>query len=705
MNPGSAGVSIRRELREDGICVLTFDQARSAGNILDFGALAELAAHLDFIEADPQLKGVVLTSAKPAIFCAGADLNALCRGAPLGGVRRLLEEGQAVMNRIAGLPIATAAAIHGAALGGGYELCLACDYRVASAERVTRIGLPETQLGLLPAWGGCTRLPRLIGLRPALELILGGKPFTPSQALEGGMVDELATSKELVQAAVRRVLLGKRSPSVCRAPTKAAAALIATRFRKKLIEKTRGHYPAVLKALDVTTCGAVSTIAASLARERRALLELVQTSACQNLIHLFFLEDRAKKHSVPGLADYQDGKLIERTAVIGAGTMGGGIAQWLSARRVEVALRDVTDEQIARGMAHITRVYQESVARGSITSQEMTEGLARIHPAKSDLPVGDIDLVVEAAFEEMEVKKAIFRRLDAEIAPEAILATNTSALPIAEIAAVTSYPQRVVGLHFFNPVHRMQLVELIPTRHTAPEVLQRSLRFVQRIGKLPVVVQDVPGFVSNRILTPYLNEAQRLFAGGASIRDLDEAMLAFGMPMGPMRLVDEIGLAVELHIAQTLAARFGRWMQLPDCLHKMVTAGLLGRKCGRGYYLYEGLKRPKPNPATAKFRAGRAVRTLDEGALQDRMVLVMLNEAARCLEEQVAAEPDDIDFVMVKGMGFAPFRGGLLRHADTVGVARLVRAMQRLADLGEAHFAPCGLLKRMAEKRKPFYAD
>jgi 3-hydroxyacyl-CoA dehydrogenase/enoyl-CoA hydratase/3-hydroxybutyryl-CoA epimerase len=697
--------SVRRDVRADGICVLTFDRPGSTGNILDFDTLAELAEHLEFIEAHSGLKGLVLTSAKPTIFCAGADLNVMRRGEPLAGVRRLIDDGQEFTNRIAALPIPTAAALHGAALGGGCEICLACDHRIASAERATRIGLPETQLGLLPAWGGSTRLPRLIGLRPALDVILGGKPMPPRQALEAGVVDELVPRQDLLETAIRRLNSGKRPPSHQRTPTKSEVAALAATFRRKLGRRSRSRFPALLKALEVMSRGVTRSVAASLALERRALLQLVQTDTCRNLIHLFFLEDRAKKRSVPGLEAHPDGKPIQRAAVIGAGTMGAGIAQWLSARRIEVALRDVTDEQIARGTAHITRVYQESVAREAITPQEMADGLARIHVARSDVPVGKVELVVEAAFEEMAVKKEIFLRLDAELGPDVILATNTSALPISELAAATRHPERVVGLHFFNPVHRMQLAELIPARQTAPGVLQRTLRFAQRIGKLPVPVQDVPGFVSNRVLTPYLSEAQRLFESGASIADLDAAMLEFGMPMGPMRLLDKIGLAVELRIAETLAARFGPWMQIPACLGQMVAAGLLGRKCGRGYYLYESPKQPEPNPATAAFKRAGPARTLGRKALQNRMIFVMVNEAARCLQEQVAADADDIDFVMVKGMGFAPFRGGLLRHADTVGAAKLVRAMERLAGQGELQFAPCDLLKRMAAQKQRFYND
>jgi 3-hydroxyacyl-CoA dehydrogenase/enoyl-CoA hydratase/3-hydroxybutyryl-CoA epimerase len=695
--------TIRREVREDGICALTFDRPGSAANILDFGTLEELAAHLDFIEHSPDLKGVILSTAKPGVFIAGADLNVMRRGAAIERVRELIELGQSVMNRIAALSIPTAAAIHGAALGGGFEICLSCDHRVASSERTTRLGLPETGLGLLPAWGGATRLPRLIGLRPALEMILGGKPVKSNDALELGIVDELSASQDLLETALRRIRKGKRRASRRKPVSEAAAAATGVLMLRKLLKKTRGNYPAGPKALEVVTRGITRTVADSMILERNAILELVQTEACKNLIHLFFLEERARKRTLPGATPQGEPKAIRRAAVIGAGIMGAGIAQWLSSRKVEVALRDVTDQQLDRGMLHITKVYQDNLKREIITTEEMNDGLGRIQPAQNEVPPGPVDLVIEAAFEQMDVKKEIFTRLNKQTTADTILATNTSALPISDIASVVSHPERVLGLHFFNPVHRMQLIEIIPARETAPEVLERSLRFAQRIGKLPVIVQDVPGFVSNRLLTPYLNEAQRLFEGGASIKNLDEAMLDFGMPMGPMRLLDEIGLPVELHIAETLAACFGGQMRIPDCLRDMVRLNLHGRKSGRGYYLYEGLKTPKPNLDVVALARDHTFHRLKREELQERMVLIMINEAARCLEEKVVADGDDLDFVMVKGMGFAPFRGGLLRHADVIGSKRLVESMQRLVVQGADYFAPCELLRAMGERDGKFF--
>ena len=736
-SPEQAQRTIQRIVRDDQICVLTFDRPGSAANIFDRRTLAELEEEIDFIAGASQLKGLVLTSAKSSIFIAGVDLKLMNEGASLEEVRELIELGQRVMNRLAALPIPTVAAVHGVALGGGYELCLACDYRLASSDRATRLGLPETLLGLLPAWGGSTRLPRLVGLPKALDVILGGKTLAAKQALKCGMVDELAPAEYLVEVAARMIGRGKPRRSGRRLLNNPlVAAVLAARLRKALLKKTRGHYPAVCKALEVVTRGVSKSIPVSLALERDGILELVQTEACRNLIRVFFLQERAKKRllagrngacsaATPTTAEAPrkrsvrsvchdplwlapppssvEPKPVMHTAVIGSGVMGAGIAQWLSARKLPVILRDLNTEQVAKGMAAIAGIYREGAQRHVFTSHEVRQGMDRIYPAPLEVPLRHVDLVIEAAVEKLELKQKIFQRLDELVAEDAILATNTSALPVSELAATTRRPERVIGLHFFNPVHRMQLVEIVAARQTSPEVLQRALRFVQQIGKLPVVVKDSPGFLVNRILMPYLVEAGTLFEAGAAIAKLDEAMLDFGMPMGPMCLLDEVGIDVALHVAHSLAANYPDRMAVPETLSKMVQAGLLGRKSGRGFYLHRKGKPPQPNDKLPSFVQSQAAGALSQKDLQDRMVLLMVNEAARCLEEQVVAEPQDVDFAMIMGTGFAPFRGGPLRYADAVGAATLVAAMDALVASGSAHFLPCALLRSMAAGGTKFY--
>lgn len=690
---------IRREFIAGDIGVLTFDRPGSSANLFDRPAMEELDRHLSFIAGRPGLRGLVFISAKPSIFIAGADLHALAEAGD--DLADLIARGQAVFNRVAALPFPTVAAIHGACVGGGCELALACDWRVASPDRATKIGLPETQLGILPAWGGSTRLPRLIGLPKALDIILAGKTLAAKPALSCGLVDAMAPAENLLAAALRQIALGKpqrRGHALIN--NRLATALIRARVRPELLKKTRGHYPAVTKALDVVTSGLSQSVEASLCLELGAVLELARTDACRNLIRIFFMQERAKKKQ----AVTPEPAAVRRLAVIGAGVMGAGIAQWTAGRGFPVILRDIDAGQVGKGMANIARLFDEGTKRHAFTKIEARAGLDRIFPAAGEVPLGGVDLVIEAAVEKMDLKKELFRRLDERAGPQTILATNTSALSVSEIAAGTARPERVVGLHFFNPVHRMQLVEVVLGEKTSVEVLRRAVRFVQQIGKLPVVVKDSPGFLVNRILMPYLLEAGHLFESGAEVKDIDEAMLDFGMPMGPLRLIDEVGLDVSRHVAATLVEKFSDRMSTPGVLDTMIAAGLLGRKTGRGFYLHEdGGKNAQPNREADRFRLNETARGWDRAELQARMVMLMVNEAARCLEESVVAGPEDVDFGMIMGTGFAPFRGGPLRYADAEGAAVLAGAMQRMVDAGEPRFAPCELLGKLSGRNGKFY--
>jgi 3-hydroxyacyl-CoA dehydrogenase/enoyl-CoA hydratase/3-hydroxybutyryl-CoA epimerase len=721
---------IHGHITDDHVCVLTFDRPDSSANIFDRATLAQLEEHLNFVEGNSQLKGLVITSAKKTIFIAGADLHSFSRSAQAEEVRALVEMGQSVFNRIAKLPIPVVAAIHGACVGGGYEICLACHYRLASPDKVTKIGLPETQLGLLPAWGGSTRLPRLVGLPKALNVILAGKTLAAKQALKYGLVDDLVPREYLVDVACQRIKTagqklrhqGLKLITVATNRT-LVAKFLNLRLQADLLKKTRGHYPAVLKALEVVTRGATTSISDSLKRESEALVQLVQTETCKNLIRLFFLQERARKLSgvtaatasplagssqADQRAQSQPEAVapVKQLAVIGAGVMGAGIAQWASARELKVILRDLNPELVAKGLASIAKLYEQGVQRHTFSKLEARSGLDRIFPAAAEAPLRNADLIIEAAVEKLEVKQQLFRRLDELAGPRTILATNTSALSISEIAAVTRHPERVVGIHFFNPVHRMQLVEVIFGQSTDPQVVRRAVKFVQHIGKLPVVVKDSPGFLVNRILMPYLIEAGHLFESGARVEDVDEAMLEFGMPMGPLRLIDEVGVDVSQHVADTLAAKFSTRLSAPDLLGKMLQAGLLGRKNGRGFYLHaRNNKEPDVNPQIDQFHIDARAANLSREQLRTRMVMLMVNEAARCLEEGIVAEAADADFGMIMGTGFAPFRGGPLRYADHLGAAQVVAEMNGLASAGAPRFAACARLQAMAATGKKFYEE
>jgi len=693
--------SIHTAVLPSGIHVLTFDRPESGANVFDAATLRELDGKLDAVERSAA--GVVFISAKPAIFIAGADLRAL---ETLTGddLRQFIELGQNAFNRIAALRAPSVAAIHGACVGGGYELCLACQWRIATSDRATKIGLPETQLGILPAWGGSTRLLRLIGVAGALDIILGGKTLPAKAALRRGMIDDIAPRETLLAAALK---WAEHRPhrahrSYFRKPyDRLTAAFAGPIARHRIQEKSGGHYPALPKALEAVTLGATETVEASLRRERTYVLELAATPECRNLIRVFQLQERAKKLRVPGAGKPAP---INHVAVIGAGVMGSAIAQWLSARGIRVLMRDIDAERVAAGVSRIAALYSSAVKRRLLDAKEARDGMDRISPAATETPLDAIDLIIEAAVEKMDLKKRIFTRLDETAPARTILATNTSALSITELGAAVNRPDRVAGIHFFNPVHRMPLVEVITGEKTSPDTAAAAVRFVQAIGKMPVLVRDSPGFLVNRILLPYMVEAGDLFAQGAAIGEVDAAMLDFGMPMGPLRLIDEVGLDVAEDVAATLAAAFPGRMHVPAVISRMMADGLLGRKSGRGFYIHQKAK-SAPNPNAAKYRDTGALPTLDRAAMQRRMVLLMVNEAARCIEEKVVAEPADADFGMIMGAGFAPFRGGPLRYADSLGAAAIVAALREEEARSGAHFAPCQLLQEMSQTNRRFYAN
>ena len=575
---------IRRETGDDGICLLTFDRPESAANIFDAPTMQNLSEHLDAIENDRSVRGVIVTSAKKSIFIAGADLKTLLKQAQAGEMRGFIAKGQKVFNRLAALKVPTVAAIHGACAGGGYELPLACDYRIASNDPATKIGLPETTLGLVPAWGGATRLPRLAGPDVAAEVILKGKLYSAEEALKLGLVDEVVACEQLIEAARKKLGEGKRKTS---APKSALT----------VAPPKAGGNAAPGRAYEIIKRSGDSSIEESLALEVDAISELGATDATQNLIRNFFLADKYRKGSSKTPAEK-----IAHATVIGAGIMGSGIAQWLSSRGVSVILRDVDSAAIDRGLANIDKTYGDAVKRGLMSAEKAQEGRARIVCSQVAGSMRDVKVVIEAASEKLEIKKKIFVDLAASTSPKAILATNTSALPIDELATATGSSERVVGLHFFNPVSRMKLIEVVIGRQTSEETRDRALAFARQIGKLPVMVHDSPGFLVNRVLFPYLLDAAEMFQAGVGAEEIDRALLGWGMPMGPLRLIDEIGIDITVDIADTLEKAFGARDRAPEILRKMDEAKMLGRKSGGGFYKYEGKRRRR----TRRCRDGGA---------------------------------------------------------------------------------------------------
>src|SRR5437763_2852767 len=620
---------IRSEIDDDHICLLTFDRPDSGANIFDAATLNDLNEHVDLIEHDASLRGLIITSAKKSIFIAGADLKTLLKQAHSGEIRDFIAHGQRILNRIAVLKIPTVAAIHGACAGGGYEITLACDHRIATDDPATRIGLPETTLGLIPAWGGCTRLPRLIGPERAAEVILKGKLYSAREALKLGLVDEVASRDQLLQAARKKLRDGKR------------AARSIPRIEKEIPTPRETGNPAPVRALEVIKRSLAGSIDQALALELDAILDLGKSESAQNLIRNFFLNDKYRK----GTSKVSAQKVVH-AAVIGAGVMGSGIAQWFSSHGVTVILRDIARGQIDRGLATIQKTYADAVKRGMMSEEKAKEGRARIVASTAPMELRDVQFVIEAASEKIEIKKEIFCELAMQAGPKTIIATNTSALPIGELADSTVSPEVGIGLHFFNPVSRMKLVEVVIGKQTSDETCERTLAFARQVGKLPVIVRDSPGFLVNRVLFPYLLDAAELFESGLDADKIDNALVQWGMPMGPLRLIDEIGVDITIDIGNTLEKAYGRRDHVPAVLLWLRDGQMLGRKSGAGFYKYEG-KGQAPNDSLTQWR--RALHGELEGAegpnippdwhrdprlrlneedITRRLIFLMVNEAA-----------------------------------------------------------------------------
>ena len=680
--------AFRRETNADGVCSLTFDMPGPA-NLLNEDTLRELDDHLEIIAHDPSIKALVFRSAKDRIFIAGADLRRV-QSLPPSKFDGLILLGQAIYNRIANLPIPTIAAIHGACVGGGLELTLACRIRIATSDKSTRLGLPETQLGLIPAWGGCTRLPRLIGLPAALDLILNGKILKPEQALKLGLIHQVV-HREHLDAAVAdsvRWCIGFSRPktpprqrlesfgqpsaaeaSGCRRSTDESAEaytptaqsqrsptflsnhhpfsdLILWKAGRDLRRKTRGLYEAPLRALEVIGRGLHLPQDEALDAEREAMVHLAKTSSTRHLIELFFRKEEAGKRCLNG----EEPLPITQVAVIGAGVMGAGIAHWLASKGVHVLLCDVSPEAIGSGIVRIQTLLKEAVKRKLISRQESRTTMDRIATTHESVPLHRYPLVIEAATERMDLKKKIFASLAGRCGKDTILATNTSALSVAELATATPHPERVVGLHFFNPVHRMPLVEVITTDLTLDEHAATAFAFAQAMGKTPVWCKDSPGFIVNRILTPYLMEAVRLWSQGHPTLAIDEAMQEYGMPMGPLRLLDEIGLDVAAHVAETLGLE-------ATLLDPMLSNGHLGKKSGKGFYDHK-TNRPTPQPP---------IPTPDPLDLQTHLLELLEAEARKVQAEGVTRSEADINLAMVLGYRVSTVTGrvGVISGTDS----------------------------------------
>jgi len=715
---GSYSEGLLFEIDPGGIGLATFDDPARGQNVLTLEVMRTLEGVVTAAEAaaaDGTLRAVLFRSAKPGSFIAGADVNAIAAVDDPAEGTEAARRGQTLFGRIAALPVPTVAAIRGICLGGGTELALSCDYRVADDGDRTRIGLPEVLLGILPAWGGTTRLPRLVGLSAALDMMLTGKPARVSKARRIGLIDRVLPREQFEKQCmvlVRRLARGEGLPPTRKGRrrtlvgrlldgTLPGRALVLRAAAKQVRKRTGGRYPAPLRILDVARKGVRGPVAASLEREARAAGDLITSPECKNLLFVFQLREHARK------APWAKGgraKPVARLAVLGAGPMGGGIAQVAAYNGIRVRMKDIRHEAVAGGLAHARSVFNGAVRRRSLRKRDADARMGLISGGVDYAGVGSADLVVEAVVERMAVKRAVLREVEGVVGPDAVIATNTSSLSVDEMAEALERPERFAGMHFFNPVHRMPLVEVVKGAATDADTVETVAALAVRLGKVPVVTRDAPGFLVNRVLGPCLNEAGHLLSEGWDALAVDRAWKRFGMPMGPFRLIDEIGIDVMSHAGEAMARQFGERMAPAAALVSLAISGRPGRKGDKGFYRYEG-GREKGFDQTvyADMKLSGTRSTPEEGRVQDRLVFAMVNEAARVLDERVVGSAADVDLGMVMGTGFPPFRGGLLKYADDRGPAEVLRSLEVLEVTYGHRFAPSPLVRELGESGETFH--
>ncbi len=683
------------DLHQDsrGVTTAILNVPHASVNVFTPGVLAELADLLALVERSSGIQALVFRSGKDSGFLAGADVHQIEALTSQEEARQACWAGQSLFGRLEDLAIPTVAVIQGPCLGGGLEFALACKARLVVIDSRTKLGLPEVELGVLPGWGGTQRLPRLIGLTQALPMILTAKKLNAKQAFHVGLADCLAEPSELdavLQSLLTELLEGRRPVRTERRWTSwfldrtwLGQSFVLRQARRQIASKAK-HYPALPAILDAVAAGLDEPGNAGFLVERRCFGELALSSTSRCLVQLFFQREKARSAATWIAHGHDKPAPIGKVGVIGGGVMGAGIAHWCATQGFSVAVKEITPPLLEQGMNRIQALFDESVKKGAITAQEAAFRCESIRGSTGWEEFADVDLVIEAATEQLDVKQAIFRDLVQHVPWNAILATNTSALAVTELASVVPEPERVVGLHFFNPVHRMQLVEVVTTAQTHDARIARLVDFVKKLGKTPIVCADSPGFVVNRILFPYLDEAVRLVCEGVPADRVDRVIEDFGMPMGPLELLDQVGIDVAAHVADSLSRLSLQPSPTPQRLHQMASLGDFGRKSGQGFYAYVGGKK---GAATSQVSSSSGGATTDE-MIQERLVLRLVNEAAKVLAEGVVADPWMIDLAMVLGIGFAPYTGGPLAYAEQFGVLELVHRLELWERRAGRRFVP-----------------
>ena len=701
---------------EDGVAIMTYDQPSSPVNTLNTPMGQAFDQLFDLIERDPAITSAVLFSGKRDSWIAGADIDELSAVTSAAHGVALSRNGQRVLDHLAALSKPVVAAIHGAALGGGLEVALACRHRICTDHPKTTLALPEVQLGLIPGAGGMQRLPHLVGLQAALDMVLTGKNIRARKALQMGLVHELVHPAILRAVSIARARqFGRGESPPVRERSHGVSALLLEdntlgrlllfkRARDTVLKKTKGHYPAPLAAIDVMRKGATDGFSAGLVEEARQFGALAVSPQCRELVYLFFATTALKKDS--GLEPQQEALPlpVRKIGVLGAGFMGAGIAAVAVQAGSLVRLKDASLDRVGAGWRAVRDVLRVRHQRKQLTRLQMDDMLSQVGCTTAYDGFGSADLVIEAVFEDLTVKHQVLREVEA-VAPQAIFASNTSTIPIADIASASAHPDRVIGMHFFSPVHKMPLLEVIVTPQTSARTTATVVSYGRALGKTVIVVRDGPGFFVNRILAPYINESGRLIDEGASIDAVDDALSSFGFPVGPITLLDEVGLDIAGKSGPIMAAAFGARMERSPTLQRILDSGRTGRKSKRGFYKYDanGKRRGVDEAIYAFTPAGAARRTVSREDIQRRTVLPMLNEAVRCLEDGIIRSARDGDVGAVFGIGFPPFRGGPFRYLDACGLATVVVELDALNVLHPGRFEPATLLRAMAASGARFH--
>lgn len=706
--------AFRVEELPDKVLLVTFDLPDKKVNTLGQAVLAELTGLVGQLEKRTDLRGLLLRGGKPGNFIAGADLNELGALAflPKDQVLKGVQFGHALFDRVSRLPFPTVALIDGNCMGGGTELSLAMDERLVARNKETKIALPETKIGLLPAWGGTQRMPRLIGVHPAVEMICSGDAIDADKAVALGFAWDAVPADKLVEEG-RRLIdhlvesgewqenRARRSGPVGLSPDQEAFLFAAA--EGFILGKTKGQYPAPLAALKAIRRGVNLTLDEGLKAEQEAALEVVGTTTSANLIGVFFMSQRLARD--PGVSDPTvKPREIKRVGVLGAGQMGAGIATAAARSGLPTEMVDVDEDRLAAGRARAEAVVESRIRIGRATYRDLDRMLGLLSTSTAHASFSDCDIVVEAITEDEKAKTAMYREVAGELKPGAILASNTSTISITRMAESAPDPARFVGFHFFYPVDRMELVEVIRGAKTSDETVATVVALAKTMRKTPIVVKDCPGFLVNRVLFPYMNESLLLLTEGAGEDAIDKAATKFGMPMGPIALADLVGLDTACYAGHVMRRAYPDRVVETPILDELVKAGRLGQKSGAGFRKFDVKGKPSPDPALGaaldKHRAG--ARVPDEAEITDRLFLAMLLEATRVLEEGIVREPSDVDMGLIYGIGFPPFRGGILRWADTEGAARVVEKLAAYSRLGR-RFEPTESLQKMAATGGRFY--